>query len=120
VAAKLNAIRPVARGRSFPGRGLFSKPRAIVPGERLSTRGPLALAVRRTRCEEPNQTFGYTFGFDEPGRLQPSNQLTPRHVSSSHRQLVHRKTGQVITIAVHTKKEVGTGLAAKILKEAGL
>ena len=38
----------------------------------------------------------------------------------SHRQLVHPKTGQVITIAVHTKKEVGTGLAAKILKEAGL
>jgi predicted RNA binding protein YcfA (HicA-like mRNA interferase family) len=26
----------------------------------------------------------------------------------------------VITVAVHTKKEVGTGLARRILKEAGL
>jgi len=26
----------------------------------------------------------------------------------------------VITVSVHTKKEVGTGLAQRILKEAGL
>jgi predicted RNA binding protein YcfA (HicA-like mRNA interferase family) len=40
--------------------------------------------------------------------------------TGSHRQFVHPRTGQVITVAVHTKKEVGTGLAARILKEAGL
>jgi predicted RNA binding protein YcfA (HicA-like mRNA interferase family) len=38
----------------------------------------------------------------------------------SHRQFVHPRTGKVITVAIHAKKEVGTGLAAKILKEAGL
>jgi predicted RNA binding protein YcfA (HicA-like mRNA interferase family) len=36
----------------------------------------------------------------------------------SHQQFT--KDGRVITIAVHTKKEVGAGLAHKILKEAGL
>jgi predicted RNA binding protein YcfA (HicA-like mRNA interferase family) len=36
------------------------------------------------------------------------------------RQLVHPKTKRVITVSVHTKKEVGTGLAQRILKEAGL
>ncbi len=29
------------------------------------------------------------------------------------------KGGRIITVAVHTKKEVGTGLALRILKEAG-
>jgi len=38
----------------------------------------------------------------------------------SHRQFIHPKTGRIITVSVHTKKEVGTGLAARILKEAGL
>ena len=38
----------------------------------------------------------------------------------SHRQFVHSTTKKVITVAVHTKKEVGTGLAQRILKEAGL
>ena len=37
-----------------------------------------------------------------------------------HRQFVHPRTNQVITVSVHTKKEVGTGLAARILKDAGL
>ena len=37
----------------------------------------------------------------------------------SHRQFVH-PDGRVITVAVHTKKEVATGLARRILKEAGL
>ena len=34
--------------------------------------------------------------------------------------MVNPKNGRVITVAVHTKKEVGTGLARRILKEAGL
>lgn len=38
----------------------------------------------------------------------------------SHRQFVHPATGKVITVSVHTKKEVGTGLAHRMLKEAGL
>jgi predicted RNA binding protein YcfA (HicA-like mRNA interferase family) len=70
-----------------------------------------------------NQTFGYT-GRVTWGelirRLKAAGFVEARAGKGSHRQLVHPKTGQVITIAVHTKKEVGTGLAAKILKEAGL
>ena len=42
-----------------------------------------------------------------------------RHGKGSHRQFVH-PDGRVITVAVHTKKAVGTGLARRILKEAGL
>jgi predicted RNA binding protein YcfA (HicA-like mRNA interferase family) len=38
----------------------------------------------------------------------------------SHRQFIHPESGRVITVAVHTKKEVGTGLARRILREAGL
>jgi hypothetical protein len=43
-----------------------------------------------------------------------------RSGKGSHRQFIHPTTGHVITVAVHTKKEVGTGLANRILKEAGL
>jgi len=43
-----------------------------------------------------------------------------RHGKGSHRQFVHPVTGRVITVTVHTKKDVGTGLARRILKEAGL
>ena len=43
-----------------------------------------------------------------------------RSGKGSHRQFVHRKSGKVVTIAVHTKKEVGTGLANRILKDAGV
>jgi predicted RNA binding protein YcfA (HicA-like mRNA interferase family) len=53
-------------------------------------------------------------------RLKAAGFVEARIGRGSHRRLVHRTTGQVITIAVHTKKEVGSGLAAKILKEAGL
>lgn len=53
-------------------------------------------------------------------RLKAAGFVEARTGKGSHRQLVHPKTGQVITVAVHTKKEVGTGLAARILKEAGL
>ena len=39
---------------------------------------------------------------------------------ASHRQLVHPETKKVITVSVHTSKQVGTGLAHRIMKEAGL
>jgi predicted RNA binding protein YcfA (HicA-like mRNA interferase family) len=51
--------------------------------------------------------------------LKAAGFVEVRSGKGRHRQLVHPKTGQIITIAVHTKKDVGTGLAAKILKEAG-
>lgn len=38
----------------------------------------------------------------------------------SHRQFWNPNTKTVITVAVHTKKEVGTGLANRILKDAGI
>ena len=52
-------------------------------------------------------------------RLKSAGFVEQRHGKGSHRQLVH-PDGRVITGAVHTKKEVGTGLARRILKEAGL
>ena len=38
----------------------------------------------------------------------------------SHRQFWNPATKKVVTLAVHTKKEVGTGLANRILKDAGI
>lgn len=46
--------------------------------------------------------------------------MEQRTGKGSHRQFVHATKGTVITVSVHTKKEVGTGLAQRILKEAGL
>ena len=53
-------------------------------------------------------------------RLRRAGYVELRTGKVSHRQLVNPATGQVITVSVHTKKEVGTGLARRILKEAGL
>jgi predicted RNA binding protein YcfA (HicA-like mRNA interferase family) len=53
-------------------------------------------------------------------RLKTAGFEEQRRGKGSHRQFVHRQSGKVITIAVHTKKEVGTGLANRILKDAGL
>lgn len=53
-------------------------------------------------------------------RLKAAGFVEAKTGKGSHRQLVHPITGKIITIAVHTKKEVGKGLAARILKEAGL
>ena len=53
-------------------------------------------------------------------RLKAAGYVEQRTGEGSHRQFVHPKTGSVITVAVHTKKEVGAGLANRILKEAGL
>lgn len=38
----------------------------------------------------------------------------------SHRQFWNPTTKRVVTIAVHTKKEIGTGLLNRILKDAGI
>ena len=53
-------------------------------------------------------------------RLKAAGFVEARTGKGSHRQLVHPKTGKIITVAVHTKKDVGSGLAARILKDAGL
>jgi predicted RNA binding protein YcfA (HicA-like mRNA interferase family) len=38
----------------------------------------------------------------------------------SHRQFWNPTSKRVVTVTVHTKKEVGTGLANRILKDAGI
>ena len=53
-------------------------------------------------------------------RLKAAGFVQHRTGKGSHQQFVHPKTKKVITVSVHTKKEVGTGLAQRILKEAGL
>jgi predicted RNA binding protein YcfA (HicA-like mRNA interferase family) len=53
-------------------------------------------------------------------RLKAAGFVEHRSGKGSHRQLIHPRTGRIITVSVRTKKEVGTGLAARILKDAGL
>lgn len=53
-------------------------------------------------------------------RLRAAGFIERRTGKGSHRQFVHPETKQIVTVSVHTKKEVGTGLAARILKDAGL
>ena len=53
-------------------------------------------------------------------RLKAAGFVERRVGKGSHRQFVHPRTKRVITVSVHTKKEGGTGLAQRILKEAGL
>ena len=53
-------------------------------------------------------------------RLKAAGFAEHRTGKGSHRQFIHPATKKVITVSVHTKKEVGTGLAQRILKEAGL
>jgi predicted RNA binding protein YcfA (HicA-like mRNA interferase family) len=53
-------------------------------------------------------------------RLRAAGFVEQRTGKGSHRRFVNPGTKQVITVSVHTKKEVGTGLAARILKDAGL
>ena len=38
----------------------------------------------------------------------------------SHRQFWNPVTRRVVTVAIHTKKEVGPGLLNRILKDAGI
>ncbi len=53
-------------------------------------------------------------------KLKAAGFIEHRTGKGSHRQFVHPTTKKVITVAVHTKKDVGSGLAHHILKEAGL
>lgn len=43
-----------------------------------------------------------------------------RSGKGSHRQFWNPSTKRVLTIAMHTKKEVGKGLLNRILKDAGI
>jgi predicted RNA binding protein YcfA (HicA-like mRNA interferase family) len=51
-------------------------------------------------------------------RLKAAGFVEPRRGKGSPRQFVHSRR-RVVTVSVHTKKEVGTGLARHMLKEAG-
>lgn len=53
-------------------------------------------------------------------RLKAAGFVEQRRARGSHRQFIHPTRKKVITVSVHTKKQVGTGLARRILKEAGL
>ena len=53
-------------------------------------------------------------------KLKAAGFVERRTGKGSHRQFIHPRTQKVITVAVHTKKEVGTGLAHRILRDAGL
>ena len=53
-------------------------------------------------------------------RLKAAGFVERRAGKGSHRQFIHPATKKVITVSMHTKKGVGTGLAQRILKEAGL
>ncbi len=44
----------------------------------------------------------------------------PRTGKGSHQQFWNSITKKVVTLAVHTKKDVGKGLANRILKDAGI
>jgi predicted RNA binding protein YcfA (HicA-like mRNA interferase family) len=52
--------------------------------------------------------------------LKKAGYVAHRAGKGSHQHLIHPKTGKVITVSVHTKKEVGTGLAERIKKDAGI
>ncbi|HXW03591.1 MAG TPA: type II toxin-antitoxin system HicA family toxin [Vicinamibacterales bacterium] len=51
-------------------------------------------------------------------RIKALGYRSHRTGKGSHQQYIHGETGKVLTIAVHTSQEVGTGLAHRILKEA--
>ena len=70
-----------------------------------------------------NLTLGYpvvvTWG-EFIRRLKDAGFVEQRRGKGSPRQFIHPERKKVITVSAHTKKEVGTGLAHRILKEAGL
>jgi mRNA interferase HicA len=53
-------------------------------------------------------------------RLTDAGFIELRTGKGSHRKLLHPATRCLITVSVHTKKEVATGLAKRILKDAGI
>jgi predicted RNA binding protein YcfA (HicA-like mRNA interferase family) len=94
-------------------------------GEDVARASPLGTApgLRQSLRQVKKLTIGYT-GFVTWGELirrrKAAGFVEQRHGKGSHRQFVHPDNGQVITVAVHTRREVGSGLARRILKEAGL
>jgi predicted RNA binding protein YcfA (HicA-like mRNA interferase family) len=52
-------------------------------------------------------------------RLKAAGFVEHRTGKGSHRQFIHAKTARIVTGSVHTRKDVGTGLAARVLKDAG-
>ena len=55
---------------------------------------------------------------DSPARA--AGFVERRTGKGGHRQLVHPETKRVIPVSVHTSQEVGTGLARRMMKEAGM
>jgi predicted RNA binding protein YcfA (HicA-like mRNA interferase family) len=53
-------------------------------------------------------------------KLKAAGFIEHRKGKGSHRQFIHPGTKRVITVAIHTKKEVGKGLERRIMKDAGL
>ena len=53
-------------------------------------------------------------------RLKAAGFVEHRTGKGSHRQFIHPQSKRVVTVSVHTTHEVGSGLAHRILKEAGL
>lgn len=53
-------------------------------------------------------------------KLKEAGFVEQRTGKGSHRQFVHPVTQKVITVAIHTKKDVGKGLGQRLLKDAGL
>ena len=53
-------------------------------------------------------------------RLKKAGFVESREGRGSHVALVNPASGKIVWVARHTKKEVGTGLARKILKDAGV
>lgn len=72
------------------------------------------------RLTKPNVRFTVMTWAELIRKLKDAGFVELRTGRWSHRQLVHPRTNRVITIAVDTKKEVGTGLARRILKDAGI
>jgi predicted RNA binding protein YcfA (HicA-like mRNA interferase family) len=53
-------------------------------------------------------------------KLQPHGFVALKTGEGSHRQCWNPTSKQIMTVTVHTKKEVGAGLANRILKAAGI
>ena len=52
-------------------------------------------------------------------RFLKAHRFVEDRQAGSHLTLRHEKTGMAVTIPVHTGSDIGRGLAARILKDAG-
>ena len=84
----------------------------------ISIRPSLAIRHRQVKKLPIGYTGPVTWA-ELMRRLKAAGFVERRRGKGSHRQFVHPESGRVITVAVHTRKDVGTGLARRILKEAG-